>query len=279
MEAELDPLWRTSQIVELCRRDDRTVGQIAKDFDLTETAVRDWVKQAEVDAGERDGLTSSEREELAALRRENRRLREDVEILWAGDGGEGAKQPTSAARGRARPTATQPLGRGGRARPAGPDLQCIAGGDAGRFDGGRSEAGERRAVARRRRPGPPHLGAPLGSRTAQAHRAAPQPDAGSEPVGVAPTARTRALTAAFGTHAPASRKRRPGRRQTPGRSCGSVGCLPAEQSVSHRSTGLRRCDGLSRRDNPSREANLRRPSSAPARWVRIHIGTTTWTAA
>lgn len=44
-------------------------------------ASRDWVKQAEVDAGDRDGLTSSGREELAQLRRENRRLREDVEIL------------------------------------------------------------------------------------------------------------------------------------------------------------------------------------------------------
>ncbi|MEU0249738.1 transposase [Streptomyces sp. NPDC006235] len=52
-----------AEIVELCRRGDRSVGQIAKDFDLTETAVRDWVKQAEVDAGERDGLTSGERED------------------------------------------------------------------------------------------------------------------------------------------------------------------------------------------------------------------------
>ena len=58
-----------AEIVELCRRGDRSVGQIAKDFDLTETAVRLWVSQAEVDAGERDSLTSSEREELAALRR------------------------------------------------------------------------------------------------------------------------------------------------------------------------------------------------------------------
>ncbi|MDX2649390.1 transposase [Streptomyces sp. PA03-1a] len=70
-----------AEIVELCRRGDRSVGQVAKDFDLTETAVRDGVKQAEVGAGERDGLTSSEREELAALRQENRRLREDVEVL------------------------------------------------------------------------------------------------------------------------------------------------------------------------------------------------------
>ncbi|MFE3866373.1 IS3 family transposase [Streptomyces goshikiensis] len=48
---------------------------------MTEAAVRDWVRQAAVGAGERDGLTSSEREELAALGRENRGLREDVEVL------------------------------------------------------------------------------------------------------------------------------------------------------------------------------------------------------
>jgi transposase len=58
------------------------VGRVAKDFDLTETAVREWLKQAERDAGTGDGgLTSSEKDELAQLRRENRRLREDVEIL------------------------------------------------------------------------------------------------------------------------------------------------------------------------------------------------------
>ena len=70
-----------ADIVERCRRGDRSIGQVAKDFDLTETAVREWVKQAEVDAGERPGLTSEERDELTELRRENRRLREDVEIL------------------------------------------------------------------------------------------------------------------------------------------------------------------------------------------------------
>jgi transposase len=71
-----------AEIVELCQRGDRTVGQVAKDFDLTETAVRAWVKQAEIDTGARgDGLTSDERVELARLRQENRRLREDVDIL------------------------------------------------------------------------------------------------------------------------------------------------------------------------------------------------------
>lgn len=70
-----------AEIVELCRRGDRSVGQVVEEFDLTETLVRQWVRQAEVDAGRREGLTSSEREELAALRRENRRLREDVDVL------------------------------------------------------------------------------------------------------------------------------------------------------------------------------------------------------
>ena len=71
-----------AEIVEVCRRGDRSVGQVAKDFDLTETAVREWVRQADIDAVVRsDGLTSAEREELTRLRRENRRLTEDVEIL------------------------------------------------------------------------------------------------------------------------------------------------------------------------------------------------------
>lgn len=70
-----------AEIVECCQRGDRTIGQVARDFDLTETAVRAWLRQAEVDAGERDGLTTEERQELSQLRRENRRLRDDVEIL------------------------------------------------------------------------------------------------------------------------------------------------------------------------------------------------------
>ena len=72
-----------AEIVELCQRGDRSVRQVARDFDLTETAVREWVKQAERDAGTRvdGGLTSAERQELTELRRECRRLREDVEIL------------------------------------------------------------------------------------------------------------------------------------------------------------------------------------------------------
>ena len=68
-----------AEIVELCQRGDRSAGQVARDFDLTETAVREWVRQAERDAGNREdgGLTSAGRREMAELRRENRRLRED----------------------------------------------------------------------------------------------------------------------------------------------------------------------------------------------------------
>ncbi|MFJ9953415.1 hypothetical protein [Kitasatospora sp. NPDC091207] len=70
-----------ADIVEPCQRGDRSVGLVAKDFDLTETAVRDSVRQRGADSGEPDGLTGGEREEPARLRREDRRLREDVEVL------------------------------------------------------------------------------------------------------------------------------------------------------------------------------------------------------
>jgi transposase len=70
-----------AEIVEHCRRGDRSIGQVARDYDLTETAVRSWVTQAEIDAGERSGLTTEERKELAQLRHENRQLRLDNETL------------------------------------------------------------------------------------------------------------------------------------------------------------------------------------------------------
>lgn len=70
-----------AEIVEAYNRGDRSVGQVARDFDLTESAVRAWVKQADIDAGRSDGLTTAERDELTQLRRENRQLREDVGIL------------------------------------------------------------------------------------------------------------------------------------------------------------------------------------------------------
>jgi transposase len=70
-----------AEIVARCRAGDRTTREIARDFDLTESAVRRWVTEAQIDAGERAGLTTEERKELAELKRENKRLREDNEIL------------------------------------------------------------------------------------------------------------------------------------------------------------------------------------------------------
>jgi transposase len=70
-----------AQTVELVRTSGKSVGEICRDLDLTETAVRRWVAQADVDAGRRDGLTTAEREELSRLRRENRVLRDERDIL------------------------------------------------------------------------------------------------------------------------------------------------------------------------------------------------------
>jgi transposase len=70
-----------AEVVELCRAGDRSIGQVARDLGLTETAVRTWVRQADVDAGRHDGLTTTERQELTGLRKENRILREERDIL------------------------------------------------------------------------------------------------------------------------------------------------------------------------------------------------------
>jgi transposase len=70
-----------AQTVELVRTSGKSVAEVSRDLDLTETAVRRWVAQAEIDAGRREGLTTGEREELSRLRRENRVLREEREIL------------------------------------------------------------------------------------------------------------------------------------------------------------------------------------------------------
>ena len=70
-----------AEVVELVRTSGKTIAAIARDMDLGETAVREWVRQADIDAGRRDGLTTTEREELAALRKENRVLREERDIL------------------------------------------------------------------------------------------------------------------------------------------------------------------------------------------------------
>jgi transposase len=69
------------RIIELARAG-RGVNQLAREFESSANAIRKWIKQAGLDEGLRnDGLTTSEREELNRLRRENRALREEREIL------------------------------------------------------------------------------------------------------------------------------------------------------------------------------------------------------
>ncbi len=68
--------------VRLVLDEGKTVGQVSRDLDLTETALREWVRRARADRTHgRSGLTTAEREELARLRKENRILAEEREIL------------------------------------------------------------------------------------------------------------------------------------------------------------------------------------------------------
>jgi len=70
------------RLVSSMARAGRTPESLAEDFEPTAQCIRNWVKQADLDEGKRgDGLATEERAELARLRRENRELREEKEIL------------------------------------------------------------------------------------------------------------------------------------------------------------------------------------------------------
>jgi transposase len=59
-----------------------SIVQVAKDLGVNDQTIRNWIKQVDLDSGRRkDGLTTEERQELLRLRRENRVLREEREIL------------------------------------------------------------------------------------------------------------------------------------------------------------------------------------------------------
>jgi transposase len=68
-------------VVAVARRGDLTVAEVAADFDISPESIRRWMKQADIDGGVRDGLTTSEQSELVQLRRDKRRLEMEVEIL------------------------------------------------------------------------------------------------------------------------------------------------------------------------------------------------------
>ena len=72
-----------AEAVRLCKVGDRSIRQVAKGLDLTETALREWVKRADIDAGKGppDALTTAERAEMTELRKRVKRLEMEREIL------------------------------------------------------------------------------------------------------------------------------------------------------------------------------------------------------
>jgi transposase len=68
-------------VVTVARRGDLTVPGVAADFDVAPESVRRWMRQADIDDGIKDGLTTAEQAEVVRLRRENRRLEMENEIL------------------------------------------------------------------------------------------------------------------------------------------------------------------------------------------------------
>ena len=65
----------------------KPLAQISRELDVSEQTLRNWRKQEEIDEGEREGLTTEEKEDLGRLRRENKVLRQEMEILRKADGG------------------------------------------------------------------------------------------------------------------------------------------------------------------------------------------------
>ena len=67
--------------VSLVLDEGRSIASLARSLGIGATNLGNWVRQARIDRGERDGVTTSERAELAELRRENFRLRQERELL------------------------------------------------------------------------------------------------------------------------------------------------------------------------------------------------------
>jgi transposase len=75
------PLEFRRDVVAVARKGEAPLSQIAKDFGISESCLHRWLKLADVDDGVRPGVTSSESVELRELRRRNRTLEQENEIL------------------------------------------------------------------------------------------------------------------------------------------------------------------------------------------------------
>ena len=80
MPAPRPPEFRR-RAVDLTRLPGASVAQIAKDLGISESGLRRWMAQDDIDSGRKEGLSTADREELVRLRRENRRLEMEIEIL------------------------------------------------------------------------------------------------------------------------------------------------------------------------------------------------------
>ncbi|HXO52712.1 MAG TPA: transposase [Mycobacterium sp.] len=67
--------------IELARLGGKPVSQIARDLGISDSCLRNWVRQADINRGAKEGLTNDERAELVRLRRENRIQAMEIEIL------------------------------------------------------------------------------------------------------------------------------------------------------------------------------------------------------
>jgi transposase len=69
------------EAVQLVRISEKPIAQVARDLDISNQTLRNWIKQADVDAGKAEGLTSEERTELRELRKRVRTLEMEKEVL------------------------------------------------------------------------------------------------------------------------------------------------------------------------------------------------------